>query len=221
MARNDVESVVEMTTEKAKTNRYSLQAPKTMKLLKSLISKDPQTSLWSSKDFAEIYERHSSMVRSVAFHISGENFSDDLVQEIFHQVWLKQKEFKGQAGLQTWIYRIAVNTSIDHYRKEKSLQRTSDSWKNEANSTGRSTIESAENTLSESEEALAQKNAIDAALLDLSVEHRTIIVLFYLEEKSISEIAEALEIAVGTVKSRLHHSRIALKNSLERRGIKL
>jgi RNA polymerase sigma-70 factor (ECF subfamily) len=102
-----------------------------------------------------------------------------------------------------WAYRIVTCKCADHVRRMERRRRTEEQRPAQATPT----------TDGHDDEVAALR----AALADLSVEQRAILSLHYLEELCVERIAEILGIPVGTVKSRLHHARAALKTSMGRR----
>lgn len=80
-----------------------------------------------SEQFSDLYNRYQKLVRSVIFQIAGPSHLNDLVQETFIKVWTKLPEFRRESEVSSWIYRIAVNTSLDHLRSEKRHPTTNDS----------------------------------------------------------------------------------------------
>jgi RNA polymerase sigma-70 factor (ECF subfamily) len=126
---------------------------------------------------------------------------DDLTQEVFVKVWKALPRFSFRSSMKTWIYRIAVNTAIDHGRKKKLVP-------NDIVPVGVS---------EESEEQIILRES----LADMELDERSLIVLFYYEGLTLKEISVVLEIPVGTVKSRLHHAREKLEEVLVKRGVVL
>lgn len=176
---------------------------------------------WTPAEFGAVYDQHQQMVRSVAFRICGEFWHDDLVQDIFVALWKKQHLFEERNGasLKTWIYRIAINHAIDHVRKTSALERKQEKILSLSLNAEEGPV-SAETLLINWQTESITKECVVRAMARLSVDHRTVIVLFYLEENSIAHIAELLQLPLGTIKSRLHHSRKLLIESL-RRGEKI
>jgi RNA polymerase sigma-70 factor (ECF subfamily) len=152
-----------------------------------------------SEQFSDLYNRYQKLVRSVIFQIAGPSHLGDLVQETFIRVWEKLPEFRRESEVSSWIYRIAVNISLDHLRSEKRHPTSSDKIL-EFKADG-----------SDIEQTLSNRELVSESLMALSVEHRTVTVLSLIHELSLSEIAKVLEISEGTVKSRLHYAREHLK----------
>jgi RNA polymerase sigma-70 factor (ECF subfamily) len=155
-----------------------------------------------------LYDRHQLMVYRTALAITGDpDAAADLLQDVF----LRLHRFAGRIDLdrplEPWLYRMTANCSYTwvkrHTRWTKSLEDIAEwlmgGWKNpplqqvELNDSWRQ---------------------IQLALSALPISQRVVVVLYYLNDLSLQEIADALEIPVGTVKSRLHYGRQALKENL-------
>jgi RNA polymerase sigma-70 factor (ECF subfamily) len=145
--------------------------------------------------------------------------ASDVVQEVFLKVFRKVASFRGESSLKTWIYRIAVNEARNqrrwfsrHKRQEVGLEAPSGDaqgygeWLEDA---GPSPFDT---TLDHETEELFEN-----ALKDVSQPFRAALVLREVEGLSYEEVAEILEISLGTVKSRILRGREALKKSLTAR----
>jgi RNA polymerase sigma-70 factor (ECF subfamily) len=157
--------------------------------------------------FGELVRIHAQGVLHVIYRMCGEmQVAEDAAQETFIQAWLRLQSYRPGTSLRNWLYRIAVNTAIDMLRKEKrilpgaveDLQLTDPGPSPEA-------------LVTNSERALTVQRAV-LALPDSS---RAVLVLREYEGLSYQEIAEALDIPVGTVMSRLNYARTLLRESLE------
>jgi RNA polymerase sigma-70 factor, ECF subfamily len=133
----------------------------------------------------------------------------DIAQDAFIQAYTKIDTFQGKAAFYTWLYRIAFNLAMSHGRKRRPLTVLN------AGDTTR-TIEPATTTDSPREclEAAERVAAVQAAIHDLADDHRQVVVLRELEGCDYEQIAEILEIPVGTVRSRLFRARAQLKEKL-------
>lgn len=141
----------------------------------------------------------------------------DVVQEVFLKVFRNVTSFRGESSMKTWMYRIAVNEARNHRRwfsrhrrQEVNLdpEDTSDglSYRNWLPDPGRSPFEVALDH--------ETRSLIEAALADVNPKFRAALVLREVEGMSYEEIAEILEISLGTVKSRILRGRDALKKNL-------
>lgn len=140
----------------------------------------------------------------------------DVVQEVFLKVFRKISAFRGESSLKTWIYRIAINEAYNyqrwfgrHRRQEVGLEADEDfgqSYSRKLPDPGRSPFETALDS--------EQHSLIEACLGRLNPTFRTAVVLRDIEELSYEEIADILQVALGTVKSRILRGREALRREL-------
>ena len=141
----------------------------------------------------------------------------DATQEVCIKIWKQLKNFRGESKFSTWIYRIATNTCLDLLRQQKRRQEEillliDDETKGEEINTCR--ILDWEDLSTQ----LLEKEGMDIlwqAIGALKEEHRIIIILRDIEGYSYEEIATALDLSIGTVKSRLSRARMGLKKILE------
>ena len=143
----------------------------------------------------------------------------DLTQETFLQAFRNIAAFRGDADLRTWLYRIAVNQARNRWRwwRRRRRDATLSLDDTTANSDGlgaflpdRGTPDPEKNAL-----AMERERALLSALRTLSRAYREVLVLRDIEGLSYEEVASALEISVGTVKSRLSRGRTELRRRLE------
>jgi len=155
--------------------------------------------------FEAIMRQHEDRVFSVCLRITGNrDRALDAAQETFLTVFRKAAQFKGDAALGTWIYRIAVNTCYDQLRKAK--RRKTDpipDYLDPVDPSAESAIDSA-----------ALRPEIQTALDMLPKDFRAAIVLSDIEGMSMSEVASVLGVPTGTVKSRLFRGRRLLAEHL-------
>src|SRR5512134_1593026 len=139
--------------------------------------------------------------------------AEDAAQDVFLKAYQALPKFQPDASLYTWLYRIATNTCIDYRRKPvfESLFGTSENWQEFVHD--RPSDEP-------SPERLYQSRQMDQALKEslgkLSPKLRAIIILKEIEDFSYEEIAETLDISMGTVKSRISRAREELQESLKK-----
>jgi len=167
--------------------------------------------------FHELYERFKDRVYNVCFRITG-NTTDalDASQETFGILFRKIGEFRYQSKFSSWVYRIAVNASIDLKRRSSSRRLASlDTFEEAAPNANRldirdDVVEMPMSSASRHELEREIQRAIDR----LSPKLRTVTVLRYIENLSYEEISQALQISIGTVKSRLARAHEALDREL-------
>jgi len=144
----------------------------------------------------------------------------DLTQETFLQVFRNIQHFRGDADLRTWLYRIAVNQARNRWRwwrrrrRNMTVSLDSHTEADEPSFGARLADERSENP---EQQTLARERerALMSALHTLARPYREAVVLRDVEGLSYEEVAAALEINVGTVKSRLSRGRLELRRRLE------
>lgn len=169
-----------------------------------------------------VEERHGDIYALLYRLTEDAEEARDLTQETFLQAFRHIAAFRGDADLRTWLYRIAVNQARNRWRwwKRRRRDRTVslDEPVSEANDSPLSARLADGNADADPEQqtlARERERALLAALHTLSSAYREVIVLRDIEGLSYEEVAHALEINVGTVKSRLSRGRIELRRRLE------
>ena len=163
--------------------------------------------------FEELVTRYEKRVYAIALRSSGSpEDAADITQEVFLRAWRSMKDFRGDSGFATWLFRITMNQCVDYARHKQPLVQGEDDEERELPLPD--TAPSPEEHLENSE--LGRELA--AALDEVSDEHRRIVLLRDVSGMSYTEIAEILEVSEGTVKSRLSRARIALRKILLKRG---
>ncbi len=167
--------------------------------------------------FDELVSHYEKRVFNFAYRIAG-NYDDanDVAQEAFVRVFNSIHTFRGDANFTTWIYRIVTNVYLDERKKSKSHRQTSlDEYiELDENSVSRQ-IEDDTPHPDEVVEEKERDSALQKAINELPDYQRIIVTLYHLKHVSYEEIAEMLNLPIGTVKSRLNRSRLALKEKLE------
>ncbi len=167
--------------------------------------------------FDELVARYQKRVFNFAYQISG-TYDDawDIAQEAFVRVFSSIGTFRGDANFSTWIYRIITNVFLDERKKAKRHRQTSlDEYiELEENSVTRQIID--ERPMPEELAEQKEKNrALHEAINSLPDYQRIIVTLFHLHNRSYEEIADTLQLPIGTVKSRLNRARLALGEKLK------
>ena len=166
---------------------------------------------------AELVASHERMVFQLAFHLLGDRDEAlDLSQEVFLRVFRTLRTFRGQSALRTWIYRIAINQARNRQRWWR-RRRRSDQVQLEHHVLDHGELPQLEDGDAPDRALHRQEIAtrLWAALDALPFEQRTIIVLREIDGLSYDEIAESLNVAIGTVKSRLTRARQTLRRDLQ------
>jgi RNA polymerase sigma-70 factor, ECF subfamily len=155
--------------------------------------------------FTQVMEAHQERVFSVCLRVlSDREMALDATQDTFLTAFRKAHQFKGNSAVGTWLYRIAVNTCYDMLRRAK--RRATDPLPEHLEFVDRG----AENEVT----SAAHRNEILQALAKLPPEFRAAVVLSDIEGLPLSEVALALGVPVGTVKSRVFRGRRLLAQYL-------
>ncbi len=158
--------------------------------------------------FEELVARHRDRIYARAFSMTrNEEDAIDLSQEAWIKGWQRLDQFHGDSSFTTWMTRIVINLCLDHLRKQKRHRTDSvDAMDEEGGGVERQMPVVTVNPTEGLERAeLRQK--IDSALSQLSVEHRTVLVLHEFEDMEYKEIAKTVGCSMGTVMSRLFYAR--------------
>lgn len=160
--------------------------------------------------FGELVLRYQDRLYNSLLRLLGSaEDARDAVQDAFVQAFVKLDTFRGSSAFYTWLYRIAFNTAMSHARR----QRPTRSLDEERTDRGREPVDMQpppEARLDMSERA----TLVQRALAELCAEHREVIVLRELDGCKYEQIAEILELPVGTVRSRLFRARLELRDRL-------
>ncbi len=163
-------------------------------------------------DFQEIYKAFQPKLFRYLKHLIGEADAEDLTQEVFTKVSSALPEFRGDAKLSTWLYRIATNAAIDKLRTSTyRLDRVSDAF-------DENVLGSAEQPDDGPEQQVMNQEMYSCFLRFLKrlpVNHRAVLILSELEQLPDAEIAEILGTSLETVKIRLHRGRAKLMAQLK------
>ncbi len=147
----------------------------------------------------QLYERYGERIYRLTLRLTG-NAQDafDLTQETFVRAFQRIAAFDGRAGVGTWLYRIATNEALQLFRRRRTEQRHLQAFAEQKAAAADPT-------------SAPSRLEIDDALARLSESHRAILILRYQEGLSYDEIAEALDVAPGTVASRMNRARAQLR----------
>ncbi|MFQ5637136.1 MAG: RNA polymerase sigma factor [bacterium] len=152
----------------------------------------------------ELYELYKDWVFNVAYRMANNRQeAEDISQVVFMRVFKNLSSFRGDAALSSWIYRIAVNVCINHFRKtQKRSQHTA------LQDTDLKDMKSIEPPFN-------LKPYLEKAIRDLPEGYRMVFVLHDIEGYNHKEIGNLMKISDGTSKSQLHKARKELKQTLE------
>lgn len=141
----------------------------------------------------------------------------DLVQDAFIKAFQSINRFQGQSSFFTWLYKIAVNTTLSHLRKNKLRQFFSLEKVQEDGATAEVLNQLTDTSGADRDAYLKElQEKLNEALQKLSIKHRTVITLFEIDGLSHAEIAEVMDCSEGTVRSRLHYAKQFLQGELSK-----
>lgn len=163
--------------------------------------------------FDRLVEMHLAQVWRVVWRIvRDEADAEDVVQEVFLSAWRSLASFRGDAKLSTWLHRIAVTRALNHVtRAEQKLRQASHSMEDPE---GRSDAPSPLRVLEGRELARRLRECLEK----IPAGWRAVLALREGEGLAYDEISRALDIALGTVRSRLARARVSLKDCVEGRA---
>jgi len=154
--------------------------------------------------FERLYLHHyDRLARFVARHTARRDLVDEIVNETMWVVWRDANQFRGEAKVATWIFGIAYRCLMKTLRDRPGVPE--------------STTAQAEGT-SDDAEQVELSDWVRRGLLALPTEQRMTMELAYYLGQSCEEIAAIMDVAVGTVKARLFHARLRLRNTLPALG---
>lgn len=157
--------------------------------------------------FQELVEKYKQKVFYMALDMTGNHHdAEDLSQEVFMKVFTAIKDFRGEAKLSSWLYRIAMNTCIDKTRRKHLKLVDIDEKIYEQATNGKNPEQMME--------ARATQDQIEQALQKLPPRQRAIFVMRHYNELMLREIAETLGISEGTVKAQLFRAMQRLQKEL-------
>jgi RNA polymerase sigma-70 factor (ECF subfamily) len=170
----------------------------------------------NQKAYASLVSRHRSAIFHIIFKIvKDKEAANDLVQETFMKAFSSLATYRSEYRFSTWLYKIAANSSIDFLRKRRihvlSLDRPVET------NDGSMEIEIPDYSYHPEQDLVRkqQRISIEEAIASLPDKYREVIVFRHQEDKSYEEIADLLNIPVGTVKARIFRARELLKKKLK------
>jgi RNA polymerase sigma-70 factor (ECF subfamily) len=164
-----------------------------------------------SDAFASLFHAHKARIYSICLRMTNNTAeAEDLTQDAFMQVFRKLATFRGDSALSTWLYRIAVNTVLMHFRKKALRQISLDEPYNQDARLVRREYGTKDDRLS----GCVDRIALTRAIRELPDGYRTIFLLHEVEGYEHQEIAELLDCSVGNSKSQLHKAKLRIRELL-------
>ncbi|MGC9520424.1 MAG: RNA polymerase sigma factor [Anaerolineae bacterium] len=159
----------------------------------------------------KLFELHKTLVFRTSLAITrDERMAEDVLQDCFVRLYRYADSVDVERPLKPWLYRVTVNLSYDRLaaRRARPLEDIS-GWLSEL----ASTLPTPDRRVEDQETSRMVREVV----AELPPPHRAVIVLYYMEDLAVEEIAQVLELPEGTVKSRLHYARERLRGMLIRR----
>lgn len=166
--------------------------------------------------FNALIIKHEERAYHYAYRLTrNQEEASDVVADAFVRIFNALKNFKGNSSFPTWMYRILTNCFLDHRKKEKTKQTLSidQVMQGSEGELAREPADLGPGPIEETERSERQVQ-IESAVNSLPEYQRAMIVMYHAENMSYDEIAAALDLPVGTVKSRLNRARLVLREML-------
>jgi RNA polymerase sigma-70 factor (ECF subfamily) len=169
-------------------------------------------------DVAQLFNQYKDMVYNLALHyVQNREEAEEICQDVFVNVHFAKDNFRNEASIKTWIYRITINKSLDYLKAKKTKKRWAailslDFFQDHA-------IASKE--VQHPGMVLEQKEALQLifnCLNQLPNHQKTIIILSKIEQKTIKEIADILNLSTKSVESHMHRAKKNLGQLLQQEG---
>lgn len=165
--------------------------------------------------FEDIVSFYQNKVYFICFRMIGnKQEAEDLAQEAFIRAYTNLDSFDERRKFSTWLYRIATNLTIDRIRKKKPDYYLDAEIRGTDGLDMYDQLAMDEALPEEQVENLELRGYIQTEITALPPKYRSVIVLRFLEELSLQEISEVLDMPVGTVKTRIHRGREILRTKL-------
>ncbi len=164
-----------------------------------------------SDAFAALFYAHRPRVYSLCLRMTNNTAeAEDLTQDAFLQVFRKLATFRGDSALSTWLYRVAVNTVLMHFRKKGLRQVSLDESSNQDTRVVKREYGSLDDRLA----GCVDRIALARAMRELPAGYRTIFLLHEIKGYEHQEIAKILRCSVGNSKSQLHKAKLKMRELL-------
>ncbi|HRI81280.1 MAG TPA: sigma-70 family RNA polymerase sigma factor [Opitutaceae bacterium] len=168
--------------------------------------------------FDRLIEKYRGRVFGVIYNMtSNREDAADLTQDAFIKAFQSINRFQGQSSFFTWLYRIAINSTLTHLRKSRLRSFFSLEKLDEDDRQSAEIIDALTDKTDTERDAFVRElqEKLNEAMQKLSIKHRTVVTLFEIDGLGHQEIAEVMNCSVGTVRSRLHYAKQLLQAELQ------
>ncbi len=167
--------------------------------------------------FDRLIVKYRARLLGVIYNMtSNREDAADLTQDAFIKAFQSIQRFNGQASFFTWLYRIAVNSTLTHLRKARLRSFFSFEKIHEEDKAAEVLNQLTDKNGADRELFVKElQEKLNEAMQKLSIKHRTVVTLFEVDGLSHEEIADIMDCSVGTVRSRLHYAKQLLQAELQ------
>jgi len=178
-------------------------------LVDGLINQDKRAIQY----LVDLYQK--DVIKTAYYFVSNMEDAEDLSQEVFLEIFRSIARYKKHSSLSTWIYRIAVNKSLDHLRRQK-RRNIFNQVKSfiQVSHDGTNAISKDPPTLDTYNEDNEKRKILDTAVNSLPENQKIAFILNKYEEMAYKEIAEIMNLSVSSVESLLHRAKLNLQKKL-------
>ncbi len=169
--------------------------------------------------FGQLVLAHQNKIYTLCVHmVTDREEAADLAQEAFLKAWRSLTSFQGESSFATWMHRLTTNVCLDYLRKQSRRQNISTAVSLDDEDSGWTEPADHSQDPQEQLERAEQKRLLAKALEELPEHHRRMLVMREVSGMSYQEIADALEVDLGTIKSRIARARERLRKILVQDG---
>jgi RNA polymerase sigma-70 factor (ECF subfamily) len=164
--------------------------------------------------FDRLIVKYRARIFGVVYHLtSNREDAADLAQDAFIKAFQSIHRFQGQSSFFTWLYRIAINATLSHLRKNRRRSFFSLEKLDQDEPVSREVLAALTDKGGAERDTYVRElqEKLNEAMQKLSINHRTVVTLFEIDGLSHQEIAEIMHCSVGTVRSRLHYAKQLLQ----------
>lgn len=168
--------------------------------------------------FDRLIVKYRERLYGVIYHMtSNREDASDLTQDAFIKAFQAINRFQGQSSFFTWLYRIAINATLSHLRKNRFKSFLSLDTVNSEEPVSQELISALTDKTGADRDAFVHElqEKLNEAMQKLSIKHRTVITLFEIDGLSHQEIADVMDCSIGTVRSRLHYAKQLLQAEMK------
>lgn len=165
--------------------------------------------------FSELVELYKDKVYQISYRMLGNTHeAQDIAQEAFLRAYINLDSYDVNRKFSTWLFRITTNLSIDRIRKKKPDFYLDEEISGTDGLTLSSQLAASDDSPEDEVVMREMQDWVQNEILSLPVKYRSAIILKYIEDLSLKEISEILDLPVATIKTRIHRGREALRKKL-------